>query len=190
MTHISTIVHLLVELAAPRLLGCVLKRRINGNELLATIVETEAYHQSDEASHSYKGRTNRTDIMFGNPGNLYVYFTYGLHYCCNVVVSPEGIGAAVLIRAVEPMLGIDTMKNLRNCKDDISLTNGFVKLCQALQISKDLNGHNLQEEPLQLLIQDPVDDSMVVQTTRIGITKAKDKQWRFYIKNNPYVSRV
>ncbi len=88
--------------AAKRLLGCILEREIDGQTIRVRIVETEAYDQTDAASHSYKGRTQRTDVMFGPAGHLYVYFTYGMHYCCNIVVGEEGYGAAVLIRAAEP----------------------------------------------------------------------------------------
>src|SRR5690349_23320439 len=95
--------------AAQRLLGCILEREIDGTTVRVRIVETEAYDQADAASHSYKGRTPRTDIMFGPAGHLYVYFTYGMHYCCNITVGEEGYGAAVLVRAVEPLEGISIL---------------------------------------------------------------------------------
>src|SRR5579872_4700101 len=101
---------------APNLLGCVLEREINGKRLSGTIVEVEAYDQNDLASHSYRGKTERTKVMFGEPGHLYVYFTYGMHYCCNVVVGPIDHGAAVLIRALEPIEGKEEMVLRRGVK--------------------------------------------------------------------------
>lgn len=177
------------ERVAPRLLGCILERHIDGQIIRTKIVETEAYNQSDAASHSYKGRTNRTDVMFGPAGHLYVYFTYGMHYCCNVVTEKEGIGSSVLIRAVEPLKGHDYMAKQRG-KSGIELTNGPAKLCEAMGIDKQLNGHNLQSGNLRLIVQPPLPSSEIVTTTRIGISKAKDVPWRFYIKDSPFVSRV
>lgn len=175
---------------APQLLGCTLERTINGKTLRATIVETEAYDQTDVASHSYKGKTSRTEVMFGEAGHLYVYFTYGMHYCCNIVVGPEGYGAAVLIRAVEPMEGQDTMALRRKGRSGKELTNGPAKLCQALAINKGLNGHNLHDQPLRLIINEPVQADQILQTTRVGISQAKDVPWRFYVRENPYVSHL
>ncbi|HEY1063745.1 MAG TPA: DNA-3-methyladenine glycosylase [Candidatus Saccharimonadales bacterium] len=174
---------------APRLLGCYLIREMNGQTVTVKIVETEAYHQSDAASHSYKGRTPRTDIMFGPAGHLYVYFTYGMHYCCNVVTGEEGEGAGVLIRAVEPLDNVELLEQRRG-QSGVAATNGPAKLCQALGITKQMNGHDLQREPFQLLLQPPVSADNVVQTTRIGISQAKDVPWRFYLKDNPYVSKI
>lgn len=175
--------------AARQLLGCTITRTINGHTLKGRIVETEAYHQSDAASHSYKGRTTRTAVMFGPPGFLYVYFTYGMHYCMNVVTGPEGEGSAVLIRALEPVAGEDEMRHNRNAVSDRQLTNGPAKLCQALQVDKLLNGHNLRRPPLQLERGPQLSDQAIVQTTRIGISRAKEQPWRFYIAGNPYVSK-
>ena len=126
---------------APRLLGCVLERSFNGATAKVRIVETEAYDQTDIASHSYRGETERTRVMFGEPGHLYVYFTYGMHYCCNVVVGRKGYGAAVLLRAVEPLIGIKEMQVRRKNKEGVEITNGPAKLCQALAIDKTLNGN-------------------------------------------------
>lgn len=177
------------ELCAQRLLGCILERTINGHTIRAQIVETEAYHQSDAASHSYKGETPRTQVMFGPPGRLYVYFTYGMHYCINVVTGPAGEGSAVLIRAVEPLDSWDVLRRNRPNMPDNQLTNGPAKLAQALAINLEMNGHVLNEDPLRLLRQPPLDASQIIQTTRIGISQAKDVPWRFYIADNPFVSK-
>jgi DNA-3-methyladenine glycosylase len=178
------------ELAAPRLLGCKLVRQAGGHELVGRIVETEAYSQDDVASHSYRGQTPRTKVMFGPAGHLYVYFTYGMHYCCNVVTGPDGHGSAVLIRALEPLSGQAEMSQNRRGLNGSALTNGPAKLCQALQIEKSFNGHDLHQEPLQLLLEPPVPQTDIVQTTRIGISRGQDAPWRFYIRGNPYVSKA
>lgn len=176
--------------AAPLLLGCILERTINGRVVRVRIVETEAYDDTDAASHSCKGRTPRTEVMFGPPGHLYVYFTYGMHYCCNVVVGQEGYGAAVLIRAVEPIDGEDIMQELRpHARTATDLTNGPAKLCQALAINTSLTTHYLQDKPLRLIMQPPLPASAISVTPRIGITLATDAPWRFFITNNPYISR-
>ena len=175
---------------APRLLGCELVRLVDGQELVGRIVETEAYDRSDAASHSYRGETPRTAIMFGPPGFLYVYFTYGMHYCCNVVVGPAGHGAAGRIRALEPLGGLDVMEQNRAGRSGLDLTNGPAKLCQALQITKAQNGTDLRDGAVRLRIRPPVPQTAIVQTTRIGISQAKDVPWRFYLKDNPFVSRL
>jgi DNA-3-methyladenine glycosylase len=188
MSELTTILSIPAEEAAPRLLGCYMEREINGHRLVGKIVETEAYDQSDAASHSYKGQTPRTTIMFGPPGHLYVYFTYGMHYCCNVVAGPKGHGSAVLIRAMEPIEGQDLMAENRGGRGGHDATNGPAKLCQAFQINKEWNGHDLHKPPLKLIIKQPVPQDKIIQTTRIGISEAKEQPWRFYIKNNPFVS--
>lgn len=175
------------EIVAPRLLGCELVREIDGQVLRGRIVETEAYDQSDAASHSYKGRTPRTGVMFGPAGFLYVYFTYGMHYCCNVVTGGEGQGSAVLIRALEPLEGEKQMAANRGRENE--LTNGPAKLCKALKINKTLNGHDLHNPPLQLVLKPPIQQGKIVQTTRVGITQAKDMPRRFYLQNNNFISR-
>lgn len=178
-----------VDIAARRLLGCVLERELDGEIVRCRIVETEAYDQTDAASHSYKGRTPRTDVMFGPAGHLYVYFTYGMHYCCNVVVGHEGEGAAVLIRAVEPLGGQIVLQQRRNGKTGAELTNGPAKLCQALGIDRKMNGHDLRQAPLRLIIEPQVADEDIITTPRIGIKQAVDVPWRFYIKENQHVSK-
>lgn len=168
------------ETVAPRLLGCLLVRQIDGRRLAGRIVETEAYDQSDAASHSYRGQTPRTDVMFGPAGHLYVYFTYGMHYCCNIVTGQPGEGSAVLIRALEPVDGID----------DGQLTNGPAKLCKVFQIDKGWNGHDLHDLPLRLEVRPPLEQTAIVQTTRVGISRAQDVPWRFYVRGNHFVSKT
>jgi DNA-3-methyladenine glycosylase len=174
---------------APRLLGCELVRELNGQQLIGKIVETEAYDQADAASHSYRGRTPRTEVMFGPPGHLYVYFSYGMHFCMNVVCGQDGHGAAVLIRAIEPLAGEAAMQQNRGQQTGVMLTNGPAKVCYALQIDKTWNGHDLHQPSLQLRIKPPLKQAHIIQTTRVGVSQAADKPWRFYIKDNPYVSR-
>lgn len=174
---------------APRLLGCELVRQIDGHSVRVRIVETEAYDQTDIASHSYRGRTPRTDVMFGPAGHLYVYFTYGMHYCCNIVVGEEGYGAAVLIRGVEPLEGIETVEGRRG-KTGVQATNGPAKLCQALAIDKALNGYDLSAGEIRLVPRPPLTPRAITRTTRIGISQGKGTPWRFYITGNPYVSRT
>jgi DNA-3-methyladenine glycosylase len=175
--------------AAPQLLGCMLERTIEGRVLRGRIVETEAYDQTDVASHSYRGKTPRTEVMFGQAGHLYVYFTYGMHYCCNIVTGHKGHGAAVLIRAVEPLEGESAMAKLRGGRSGHDLTNGPAKFCQAFAIDRRLNGHDLQRAPLKLLLPQDRPTSQIIQTTRIGISQGKDVPWRYYLRNNPYVSK-
>lgn len=175
--------------AAPRLLGCILERRLNGQTIRVKIVETEAYDQTDVASHSYKGKTQRTEVMFGQAGHLYVYFTYGMHYCCNIVVGEEGYGAAVLIRAVEPIQGNEIIEMNRG-RIGVVATNGPAKLCQALVINKEMNGHDLSEGELKLVVEPMIGPDAITRTTRIGISQGKDVPWRFYITGNPYISRI
>ena len=173
---------------AQKLLGCYLIRSFGSQSIRARIVETESYDETDAASHSYNGRTSRTDVMFGDSGHLYVYFTYGMHYCCNVVTGTPGEGSAVLIRAVEPLDGHDALVARRG-KDGVEVTNGPAKLCQALEIDRELNGHNLQFSPLQLATGPPLDPDAIITTPRIGISREREAMRRFYIRGNPYVSR-
>lgn len=175
---------------APRLLGSLFERELDGRRLIGKIVEVEAYDQLDVASHSYRGETPRTKVMFGPSGHLYVYFTYGMHYCMNVVTSGAGHGAGVLIRALEPLEGLDIMSMNRHGLTGEQLTNGPAKACQAFGVDKRMGGHDLRESPLQLILQPPLAQEDIVQTTRVGISNAKDVPWRFYIKGNRYVSKL
>lgn len=173
---------------ARRLLGSILEREVDGQLIRVKIVETEAYDQTDEASHTFKGRTKRSATMFGPAGHLYVYFTYGMHYCCNIVAGEDGYGAGVLLRAVQPIEGEDLMVKKRGGKAGVLVSNGPGKLCQALGITLAMNGHNLEELPLRLVMQPPVAEVHIVTTTRIGISTGKQTPWRFYLRGNSYVS--
>lgn len=143
---------------------------------------------TDAASHSYKGKTPRTEVMFGPPGHLYVYFTYGMHYCVNIVTGPVDSGQAVLIRALQPVDGIALMRKRRHDVTDKQLTNGPAKLTQAMAISRVHNGAPILTGG-QLQLQPGITPGNIVETTRIGITRETEKPWRFYIAGNPYVSR-
>lgn len=174
---------------AKRLLGSYLVRTVDGRRMVGKIVETEAYHQADAASHSYRGKTPRTEIMFGPAGYAYVYFTYGMHYCMNVVTGSEGEGSAVLIRALEPIEGVDMIRKNRPGITDISLMNGPAKLCKAFGIDKTFNGHDLANPPLQLVLRPSVSPREIAVTMRVGITRDRERPWRFYIKGSNYISR-
>ena len=127
--------------------------------------------------------------MFGEAGYLYVYFSYGIHYCMNVVTGVEGHASAVLIRAVEPISGLDAIRaNRPNISKERMLTNGPGKVCQALAVDLDFNGHDLTRQPLTLTLRSRLASSQIVIGPRIGITKAADVPWRFFVKDNPYVS--
>lgn len=190
---INKLKHINPEKAAQILLGQKLIRTLpDEKELSGRIIEVEAYHESDPAAHTYNGKTPRNVVMFGRAGHAYVYFTYGIHYCLNIVIGKEGEGAAVLIRALEPINGTETMRRNRGLQEGFLKTNlcsGPAKLTQALNIDRELNGHNLNRPPLQLLPGDAVQPEHIITTTRIGIKKAVDVPWRFYIKNNPHVSK-
>lgn len=127
--------------------------------------------------------------MFGPAGYLYVYFIYGMHFCCNIVTGLQGKGEAVLIRAIEPILGEDMMRHNRNGRSGSDLTNGPSKVCQALSINRDNNGHYLDDSPIRLVMNPPVDELEVTTSKRIGLSKGIDTLWRFYITNNNYVSK-
>lgn len=151
------------------------------------IVETEAYTMEDAASHAYGGERTRNSSMFRKAGTIYIYFTYGMHYCMNIVTGDEGHGQGVLIRALEPRQGLDIMKARRGMTDLHALTNGPAKLVQAMGITKSANGLHLDNGPIRLIPGIITDH--VVQTTRVGISKAKDVKWRFYIADNHFVSK-
>ncbi|MBI3585558.1 MAG: DNA-3-methyladenine glycosylase [Ignavibacteriales bacterium] len=171
------------------LLGKHIVRILNGKKLVGNIVEVEAYVGSkDPASHTYRGKTKRNEVMFKQGGHLYVYFTYGMHFCANVVTREEDIGEAVLIRAVEPIEGIDLMKKNR-AKDSFDLTNGPAKLCEALGIQREQNGTDLLGNEIYLLESKAIPKSSIGTSTRIGIRVGTEKRWRFFVKGNDWVSK-
>jgi DNA-3-methyladenine glycosylase len=157
------------------------------------IVEVEAYFSSDAASHSFRGRTDRTEVMFGPPGHLYVYFSYGMHWCCNPVCGDDGDGQAVLLRALAPLDGMERMRAARGpaARRDRDLCSGPAKLCQALGIDKAMNGADLVSGDRGLMI---VDDgtpppARPANGIRIGITAAADAPYRWWVPGDPHVSR-
>ncbi len=177
--------------AAPLLLGWVLCRRLPQGIIKVKIVETEAYHQEDPASHSFRGLTQRTWPMFEAGGRLYIYFTYGMHYCLNIVVGKKGVGEGVLVRAAEPLQGLDIMRKNRQVADADNLSNGPGKLAQALGISDTgLSGEILNKSSILLEPPaDPLKPSDIIAAPRVGIKHAVELPWRFYIKDNRFVSR-
>jgi len=197
------------DVAAPLLLGCTLTRTITLNgekhKLVARIVETEAYDQDDPASHAFGGPSERNAAMFGPAGHLYVYVSYGMHHCCNVVCGPEGFGSGCLVRAVEPLEGVEVMRELREAgragKEQAErarkhplklrdLTNGPGKVCAALGIDKELYGHELTVEPLVLEFAPLLPGETIGSSPRVGISKNIDAPKRFFIEGNEFVSRA
>jgi DNA-3-methyladenine glycosylase len=174
---------------APRLLNKVL---VHG-ELRGRIVEVEAYAGDDDpASHAFRGETARNRTMFGRPGLLYVYFTYGMHFCANVVGGDEGWATAVLLRAVQPLVGLDVMRIRRSAaRREQDLTNGPAKLCSAFAIDRDLDGADLVEDDRGITV---VDDGTPPperpgQSPRIGIRVATGEPWRWYVPGDRFLSR-
>ena len=171
------------ELVARQLIGViVLVDGVGGR-----IVETEAYDREDPASHAYSGPTPRNFAMFGPPAHAYVYRSYGIHWCLNFVCMEEGHGAGVLIRAIEPLAGLDAMRVRRDAEDVRLLCSGPGKLCQALNVTRDFNGMSLAAPPFELQAAPP--GLEVVAGPRIGISKAMDVPWRFGLAGSRFVSR-
>ena len=181
-----------VDQAARLLLGCLIIRDYDqeGEQARVRIVETEAYDQNDPASHAYHGRSARNAALFGPSGHMYVYFTYGMHYCLNISCQEDGFGAGVLIRACQPVQGLDLLRSHRHGRHtDRDLTNGPAKLCQALDIDKHNYGHDLRKPPIRLATAGLAQDETITATPRIGISHAKEALRRFVITGNPYLSR-
>ena len=175
----------MVEVARD-LVGCVLRH----GETAGVIVETEAYHETEPACHAYIGLTRRTATLFGAPGTAYVYRSYGIHALLNAVCEPEGVGAAVLIRALEPVDGIELMRARRGLHDERRLCSGPGKLTVALGIDLDHNQSSLLDGPIAICRRPAAwREVEVVADRRIGITKAPELPWRFTAAGNRYVSR-
>ena len=168
------------------LVGCVIRH----GETAGRVVETESYHMEEPACHAFAGVTERTRTLFGPPGNAYVYFSYGVHSLLNAVAEPNDVGAAVLIRALEPVDGIELMRRRRRVARDEDLCNGPGKLTQALGIGLSLNGSSLSDGPIEVLTREPGSrEPRIVIGERIGITKAADLPWRFCDADSRHVSR-
>jgi DNA-3-methyladenine glycosylase len=172
-----------VHEVAPDLIGTTLL--VDG--VGGRIVEVEAYDQEDPASHGYRGRTPRTASMFGPPGHAYVYRSYGIHWCLNLVCGAEGVPEAALVRALEPTAGIDEQRRRRGLDDLRALCSGPGKLCQALAVTRDHDGLPLDRAPFRLTEREEIPE--IVTGPRIGLTRATELSWRYLEAGSPYVSR-
>jgi DNA-3-methyladenine glycosylase len=172
-----------VHEVAPDLIGATLL--FNG--VGGTIVEVEAYHHTDPAAHSYNGPTPRNQVMFGPPGFVYVYRSYGIHWCVNFVCEKEGSASAVLIRALQPTHGLAAMRRRRGLDDERALCSGPGKLTEALGITREHNGLALDREPFALHARKQ--EVVVMSGVRIGITKAVDLPWRYGLKGSKFLSK-
>ena len=185
-----------VLVVAKDLLGKVLIKKDGNRVLAARIIEVEAYDgKVDKASHSFNGKTKRNEVMFNEGGYFYVYFTYGAHFCCNVVTGKRNNGEAVLIRAVEPLLGINKMienrfgRELKSEKEIYTLTSGPGKVCKAFGFKKEHSGLDLTNSSVFIVNQPKLKKNMIGVSKRIGITKSVSLPWRFFEIGNPYLSK-
>jgi DNA-3-methyladenine glycosylase len=181
---------------APALLGHFLIRRTPQGICGAAIVETEAYLRDDPACHGYARQTPRNRTMYGPPGRAYVYFIYGNHYCFNTVCQRTGIAEAVLVRAIEPLFGLEIMREQRPVSKEFDLTNGPAKFCEAMQIDRQHDGIDICDSDSPLFVaRNPSlrqflhDRAPLITTTRIGISKAADLPLRFYLAGSTFISR-
>lgn len=177
-------------LVARELLGQVLVYHSSRGPAGGIIVETEAYLQGDPACHASRGMTPRNRVMFGPAGHAYIYFIYGMHYCFNIVTAAEGVGEAVLIRALEPLFGIELMQERRSRSDLRQLCRGPACLVQALGLDRSLNGVPVYQPPLLVYRGRLVVEEDIVVTTRIGIKEGAELPLRFYLRGSRYVSRL
>ena len=180
---------------ARKLLGCLLIHRTPDGSAGGMIVEAEAYVGAiDKACHAYRNRSGRTEIMYHDGGYAYVYLIYGMHHCFNAVTGPEGEGNAVLIRALEPVIGLELMQQRRHTQTVQHLCSRPGKVCQALGITKNEYGLDLcaADSPLRLIRYRYIPDAQIVATPRINVAYAEEAAtwpWRFYVKDNLYVSK-
>jgi DNA-3-methyladenine glycosylase len=170
---------------ARELIGCVVEHA----GAAGVIVETEAYHHSEPACHAFVGLTKRTKTLFGPPGHAYVYRSYGIHALLNAVCEHEGVGAAVLIRALQPIAGLEQMRALRGLQSELELCSGPGKLTQALGVELNHNGSSLWDGPITIRGRQAGVEPEIATGARIGITKAAELPWRFCLAGSPYVSR-
>jgi DNA-3-methyladenine glycosylase len=179
------------EVVAAELLGMVLVSSVGGELTEGRIVETEAYlGYDDPASHGYLHRRNaRNEALFGPPGSWYVYLSYGMHWCANLVCQRVGLASAVLLRALEPLTGLETMRQRRGCVPDRELCSGPGKLSQALGITRDLDGSRMPGSVVVVRRPDSIEEIAIAATPRIGITKAADWPLRFHLARSPWTSR-
>ena len=176
-------------LVARELLGCRLVRNLGGVMLSGAVVETEAYRGArDPASHAYRGMSRRNEVMFGEAGHAYIYFTMGMHYCLNVTTEPKGTAAAVLIRAVEPLEGVEDMRRNRGVEDVRRLASGPGNLTKALRIDRRRNGEDLVSSH-SLFLERGRRPWEVGVSTRVGVSGGESFKWRFFAKQNPFVSK-
>jgi DNA-3-methyladenine glycosylase len=168
---------------APQLIGATFL--FNG--VGGIITEVEAYHHTDPAAHSFNGRTPRNAVMFGPPGFVYVYRSYGIHWCVNFVCEAEGSASAILIRALQPTSGVTAMQRRRGTSDERLLCSGPGRLCQALGITHAENGLPLDRKPF--VLRTPEAQPEIARGRRIGISKATDLPWRYGLKDSRYLSK-
>ena len=175
---------------ARELLGTVLVRVLDGERLSGVIVETEAYRGDDDpASHAYRGRTKRNELMFGPAGHAYVYFSYGSHWCFNVTTEAPGRPGAVLLRAVEPLQGFETMLKRRGEAGSRHLADGPGRLTRAFGIELDLNGEDLTSSE-RLFIETGSEPLSVASSGRVGVSRGQGLEWRFFVPGNRFVSKT
>ena len=172
-----------VHEVAPDLIGATLT--VGG--VGGLVVEVEAYHHTDPAAHSFRGPTERNSVMFGPPGHLYVYRSYGIHWCANVVCEERGSASAILLRAIEPTLGLGLMRRRRGLRDLRLLCSGPGRLCEALGITHALNGHALDRPPIALYAR--TTELEIAAGPRIGITKAVELPWRYGLNGSKFLSK-
>ncbi len=178
---------------APDLLGCRLVRSLaDGTRVEGRIVEVEAYlgDGSDAGSHTFRGRTPRNAVMFGPPGHFYVYRSMGIHACMNLVCEDEGIGAAVLLRAVEPLAGLESMRERRGGRDGRELVSGPGRLTQAFGVRLEENGRSALRGDLRVALPREAAPLEIVSGPRIGLARAVDLPYRFFLADSPWVSRA
>ncbi|MDP9226110.1 MAG: DNA-3-methyladenine glycosylase [Actinomycetota bacterium] len=181
---------------ARELIGCLFVHRTSEGRLVVRLVETEAYRgEQDPGSHGYRGMTPRTQVMFGPPGRLYVYFTYGMHWCANVVCGTKGTCEAVLLRAGEPVTGMEEMRRRRGGIPPRLVAAGPARLTQAMGITKEHNGASLVDEGALFCAEDAITaryrSSEIAETVRVGLARGRgeDLPWRFAVADNPFTSR-